>query len=61
MPLIPDFSLEIDAMVIDTTLRTKVITLVSPSHPTYLGAVQAWQVVIEHRGIEWTPPQSINR
>ncbi|MFN8514241.1 MAG: histidinol-phosphate transaminase [Chloroflexia bacterium] len=34
VPRLPDFSLDIDAMVQATTLRTKVITLVSPNNPT---------------------------
>jgi histidinol-phosphate aminotransferase len=34
VPRLPDFGLDIDAMVRATTLRTKVITLVSPNNPT---------------------------
>jgi histidinol-phosphate aminotransferase len=34
VPRLPDFSIDIDAMVQATTLRTKVITLVSPNNPT---------------------------
>ena len=34
VPRLPDFSLDIDAMARATTLRTKVITLVSPNNPT---------------------------
>jgi histidinol-phosphate aminotransferase len=34
VPRLPDFSLDIDAMVRATTLRTKVISLVSPNNPT---------------------------
>lgn len=34
VPRLPDFNLDIDAMVQATTLQTKVITLVSPNNPT---------------------------
>ncbi len=44
VPRLPDFSLDIDAAVQATTLRTKVITLVSPNNPT--GNVIAQQQLV---------------